>query len=126
MAFKTANLALRFVLELCALAALAYWGFQTGETHAARIVLGVGAPVLAAILWGTYISPRAAVAVSPPVHLLLEVIVFGLACAGLLAAGRPILAWILGLAFVINRALISIWGQSNLVQKSQISNKKDK
>jgi hypothetical protein len=29
--FKSVNLALRFLLELCALAALAYWGFQTGK-----------------------------------------------------------------------------------------------
>ena len=27
---KAANLALRFLLELCALGALGYWGFKTG------------------------------------------------------------------------------------------------
>ena len=51
---KYANLALAFFLELCALAALGYWGFVTGEGLPARIGLGVGAPLLAAVLWGAF------------------------------------------------------------------------
>ncbi len=37
---KGANLALRFLLELCALGALGYWGFKTGGGLAAKIGLG--------------------------------------------------------------------------------------
>ncbi len=44
---KGANLALRFLLELCALGALGYWGFKTGNTTIAKIALGVGAPLVA-------------------------------------------------------------------------------
>jgi hypothetical protein len=37
---KGANLALRFLLELCALGALGYWGFKAGNTTIAKIALG--------------------------------------------------------------------------------------
>jgi hypothetical protein len=39
---KYANLALAFLLELCALAALGYWGFVTAGGLPAKIGLGVG------------------------------------------------------------------------------------
>jgi Protein of unknown function (DUF2568) len=48
--FKDANLALAFLLELCALAGLGYWGFVTGGGLPAKIGLGVGVPLLAAVL----------------------------------------------------------------------------
>ena len=47
---KGANLALRFLLELCALGALGYWGFKTGAATITKIVLGVGAPLVAAVV----------------------------------------------------------------------------
>ncbi len=50
-AAASANLALRFVLELAALAALAYWGFHTGHSLLGDVALGVGAPLLAAVIW---------------------------------------------------------------------------
>ncbi|HEX7022083.1 MAG TPA: YrdB family protein, partial [Trueperaceae bacterium] len=56
--FKPASLALAFLFELGALAALAYWGFETGQGWAARIIFGLGAPVLAAVFWGTFLSPK--------------------------------------------------------------------
>ena len=54
---KYANLALAFLLELCALAALGCWGFVTGGGLPAKICLGVGVPLLAAVLWGVLVGP---------------------------------------------------------------------
>ena len=53
------NLGLRFVLELCLLAALGYWGFQLEQSWPVRILMGIGAPLLAAVLWGTFVAPKA-------------------------------------------------------------------
>ncbi len=58
---KGAHLALRFLLELCALSALGYWGFKTGSGAVAKISLGIGTPLMAAIVWGTFLSPQAPV-----------------------------------------------------------------
>jgi len=51
-----ANDGLRFVLELYALVALAYWGFHTAD-GGVQWLLGVGAPL--ATVWGLFISPKA-------------------------------------------------------------------
>jgi hypothetical protein len=56
---KGANLLLRFLLELCVLGALGYWGFKTGSVTSTRVVLGVGAPLVAAVVWSTFLSPTA-------------------------------------------------------------------
>jgi len=111
MAFQAANLALSFLLELCTLAALGYWGFHTGRNMPMAVVLGVGAPLLAALVWGTFVAPKATIPVSAPLHIALQIVIFGLAAAGLAAAGRSPLAWILGAAVVINGALAYAWGQ---------------
>jgi hypothetical protein len=107
---KWAGLTLHFVLELCALAALVYWGFQTGGEWLVRVILGIGIPLLAAFAWGTFRVPndpgRAPVPVPGPLRLLLELAVFGAATAGLAGAGRPSLAWAFALAVVINYALM--------------------
>ena len=47
---KDANLGLRFLLELVALAALGYWGYRAGDTGLARVALAIGAPMALAIL----------------------------------------------------------------------------
>lgn len=49
-------LGVRFVLELCAVCALGYWGLQTGQNGLMKILLGLGAPLLAAIVWGTFVA----------------------------------------------------------------------
>lgn len=99
---KYANMGLSFLLELCLLAAFAYWGIHTGQTPAAKIGLGIGAPLIAAIFWGVFMSPRATLPVHNPLHLILKVVLFGLSVLALAAAGRSALAWLLGVIFVIN------------------------
>ena len=48
-AFESLTLLVRFLLELCLLAALGYWGFETGDSAVAQWLLGLGAPVAAAV-----------------------------------------------------------------------------
>ena len=101
MAQHPLNLAVRFLLEIAALVALGYWGF---DQHSGiwRFVLGLGIPVLAAIAWGTFAVPgdrsrsgMAPVPVPGAVRLLLELVLFGFAAWALYDAGRPVLALVL-------------------------------
>ena len=108
---QAANLAARFLLELCALGALGYWGFQTGDGTFTRIGLGVGAPLLAAVVWAPLVSPNAPVRVALPIHLALQAVVFGSAAVALAAAGHPRLGVALAAAAVVNWALMTLWGQ---------------
>jgi hypothetical protein len=49
-AFTWANAVLRFVLELCMLAAFAYWGSRATGSTAANVAIAIAAP-LAAVAW---------------------------------------------------------------------------
>lgn len=106
---KITNLAVSFLLELCALAALAYWGVRTGQGLILKIGLGVGAPLLAAVMWGVFVSPKAPVSVHKHVRLVLQLVFFGLAAAALSATGRPTLAWVFVAAVAINGSLLHLW-----------------
>ena len=111
MMIKYTNLLIRFLLELCMLAAFAYWGFKTGRGTVMKFGLGIGIPLLAAIVWGRFLSPKAPLYVSEVIKLVLELIIFGLAASAMKAAGHPAIAGALVLAFVINRMLMYLWKQ---------------
>ena len=108
---KSRNLALRFLLELCARGAAGYWGFTVQRGLLVRVVLGIGAPLLLAVVWGTLGSPNASVKLAAPWHVLLEVVVFGAGAVALYAAKQPRLAGIYAVVTVLNRVLMYVWGQ---------------
>lgn len=97
-----ANLALRFLLELSALAALGYWGAHTGANLAMRIGLAVAAPLVAAVAWGVVVSPKPRLRVTAPVRLAVELAVFGAGVWALLATGRPRWATLFGAAVALH------------------------
>lgn len=107
---KSANLLARFLLELFALGALGYWGFASGGVLFAKILLGIGAPVLAAVVWSLFVSPKAAVPLAMPLRLLPEALVFGSAAAALFATSHPALAAGFAVVAVVNRLLVIHWG----------------
>lgn len=111
MVIKNANLALAFVLELCVLVALGYWGFRTGHGTIARVGLGIGLPAVAVVVWGLFGAPTAPWHLNGPWRAPLEVLFFGSAAAALFGTGQRALAVAFALVFVLNRALIFIWGQ---------------
>ncbi|HSH82423.1 MAG TPA: alpha/beta fold hydrolase [Herpetosiphonaceae bacterium] len=94
-------------------------GFQTGRRLIVKLILGIGTPLLAALVWGTFIAPRASVPVPTPVWLLLQLVIFGLAAA-LAAAGRPELALALVVAVVLNGALMYVWRQETCPEARSI------
>jgi hypothetical protein len=105
-----ANLAIRFLIELCALAALAYWGFTTPASTLAGLALAVIAPALAALAWGAFVAPRRIVEAAPPaLRLLVEVAVIGSAAAGLVTAGSRGLGIALAAIWAVNKAILAVW-----------------
>ena len=108
---KGANLAFRFLLELCALGALVYWGFTTGSGTLAKMGLGIGTPLMAAVVWAMFVSPQASVQLPGILVLLLQVLVFGSAAAGLAATGHRTMALAFGALVITNAVLMNVWGQ---------------
>ena len=112
---KLLNLALRFVLELCLLAALGWWGFSVGGPLIVKILLAVVIVVAVAAIWGVFLSPRRPVQLGGTARLVIaeqqRVALFALAVAALAATGQPALAVALGVAYIINKGLIMLWKQ---------------
>jgi hypothetical protein len=52
------NKGLMFVLEVCMVASLGYWGFHNSTSTLAGYFLGLGSPLLAAALWGVFAAPK--------------------------------------------------------------------
>jgi hypothetical protein len=107
---RPANDALRFFLELSALAAVAYWGW-TEPDGALRWVLVVAAPLAVAAVWGRWMAPKSSARVGDPWRLIIELLVFGSAVAALARAGQPILAAVLAAASAIHLGLTFVLGQ---------------
>jgi len=104
------TLTVRFLLELAALAALGWWGVRTGDTAVAKIALGAGAPLGAAVVWGVFVSPKATVPVPGAVHVALQVLVFGAAAVALLALRETTAAEVFAAAVVVNTGLFYALG----------------
>ena len=99
---RAANLGLRFLLELASLAALAAWGFHS----AGSLVLGIGAPLAAAVVWWAFIAPKARFPVPLGVRVVLELAVFAAAIVALAVAGWQVLALVMAIAVAVSELLL--------------------
>jgi hypothetical protein len=102
-------LALRFALEIAALVALGYWGFD-GHDGVLSFILGVGAPLVAAVTWGTFVSPKASVKLAEPLRLAVELLIFAAATVALADEGRSALAVAFAAVVLAHIALMSALG----------------
>ncbi len=108
---KIANLGLSFLLELGALAAFAYWGYQANVGTFVKILLALAAALLAAMVWGLLAAPRAPRRLPGWRLLAFKLLFFALAAAALAVAGQPVLAVVLAVLVVLNLALVYAWKQ---------------
>ncbi|MFC0431656.1 YrdB family protein [Kutzneria buriramensis] len=95
------NEVLALVLELAALAILCWWGFATG-TGVTAIALGIGAPLVAAVIWGLFAAPKARFSLPRPAVLAVKVLVFGAAAVALAALGHLVPAVVFAVIVVVN------------------------
>ena len=109
--FKMINLLVRFLLELCILAIFGYWGFKTGDNAFMKFLLGLGAPILFAVVWGTFLAPKSPRRLQEPWLFLLELVVFGLTCWALYSTGKVDLTVAFGGVYILNKILMVIWRQ---------------
>lgn len=98
------NLALKFLLELCALAAFAYAATHVGHGVAAETVAAVLAVLAGAAAWGTFAAPRARRRLAMPGRAVFELAVFLLAAVLLALVHQVALA----IAFIVIVALNAI------------------
>ena len=110
-ALRTANLALSFGLARVMLGALAVWGIVTGDTAPSRWVLGLGSPVLAAVIWGIWLAPRSDLRLDMPWLVTAQLVIFAVAAAALYGAGYFGFATSFVLLVMLNVTLATVWNQ---------------
>jgi hypothetical protein len=108
---KVLNLLVRFLLELCMLAAVGYWGFQTGSGWGLKIMLGIGLPVLLIVIWSLFVAPKAVYPVRGSLHIVLSLILLGSGAVALFASGKATLGWIYAIVLIVNQGLLMVWKQ---------------
>jgi Protein of unknown function (DUF2568) len=95
---------LAFVVELVAFATLAVWGFAMWS-FPWNIVVGIGAPLVAILVWALFVSPRAVFAVHPFVRAVVELLVYASATLALWSMG---LTWV-GVVFGVIAVTVGVF-----------------
>jgi hypothetical protein len=107
---RPANLALKFLLELAALAAFAVWGADVGSGVTA-VLLAIAAPLVVALLWGRLAAPKASNRLPTSSRIPFELGVFLLAAVALVACGHTVAAIVFAALVVINAASLTAFEQ---------------
>lgn len=108
---KSANLLLAFLMELVALGVLAYYGYRTGQGTVFKICLSIGYPLILAVVWGAFLSPKASFEPPIEIKMLLQFIVFSIIAYLLYLLRHTTLAYTFLSVVVVNFVLIIIWKQ---------------
>lgn len=103
--WRWSNLGVTFLVELVGLAVFAWWGWNASSSTVLRILLAVGLPVIAAILWGLFAAPTASYG-SPVITTVVKVAFFGLAGLALWTRDHHILATVFVLVVAANFVIV--------------------
>ncbi|KJY34453.1 YrdB family protein [Streptomyces katrae] len=106
--FHIVNEGLAFLMELAGLALLAWWGWSTGQNTLLRILLAVGAPALAATVWGLFAAPKATFTVPLVSVLVVKALFFGSAALALHSLGRTRAAVVFAVVAAANTAFAEL------------------
>jgi hypothetical protein len=107
-----ANEVLAFVVELVAVSLLGWWGFSTGGNTALHLLLGIGAPATAIVLWALFAAPKARLRPPLPGVLLVKTVVLGGAACAWWNVGHPVAAVVLGVVMLVNTGVAETFRRS--------------
>ncbi|MFJ5231210.1 YrdB family protein [Kitasatospora sp. NPDC088391] len=107
------QLALRLLLELVSLVALAIggYGLWADGPLPVRVLLALVLPAVAIVLWGRYAAPRRPVRDAPVAWYAVQLLVWGGAVALLAVTGRPGWALGIGAVMVLNTVVLALLGE---------------
>lgn len=106
---RSLSLLLRFLLELCALAALAWWGYHATHFSAVHWILALASPLLLAILLGDVRGAEMWFKLPRGERAALGFLLLELSAASLAFAGQTSLAAGFGAAIAVNALMLYLW-----------------
>jgi len=105
------NLAVRFILEICALLSVGVWGWNQTDGWL-KFVIAFGFPIILAIIWGVFAVPNdpsrsgnAPIPIHGIVRLGIELGIFTIATWSLYSSGFSTLYLVFGVVVVIHYIL---------------------
>lgn len=112
----------RFLLELAMLAAFIAAGAMLIDGPLG-VVVGVALALVAALVWGMLVAPKASRRLPPSKRVVVEIVLFGLAAGGLAAgglaaAGQEILGVVLALIYALDA--VALYGFGLDIEKSEV------
>ena len=110
------NLAVRLVVELLGVGFVGYWGFNASDDTLTAVILGVGAIVVFAVVWGLFIAPTANRGLSRTQKNVVGTIVLLIAACALALAGQPAIALVYAVVVVVNAVIL--WWLGDAVDRS--------
>jgi hypothetical protein len=106
---RSALAVLRFVLEVCLVAAYAYFGFTF--PGAAGVILGIGLPAILIVVWGLFVAPKATRRLQGLARFIVETTLFLLGAGALAAVGRWEWGIVLFIVFALDWVLLEWLGK---------------
>ncbi|MFI1912983.1 YrdB family protein [Nocardia sp. NPDC020380] len=100
-----ANETLAFVLELIALYGLGWWGYHLAGGGFGGVVLAIVFPLIAAVLWGAFASPRAKYKIPFAAIMVVKAVVFGAGAIGFAVVGHGVSAIVFAVVALVNTVL---------------------
>jgi hypothetical protein len=107
---KTANLGLKFLLELVAIAAFTYWGASRSPVILA-VILAIAVPAVFVAAWGMWAAPRSPRRLPRQTRVPFELGCFTLAAVALIAAGATVAGIAVAVVAAVNALLLAAFGQ---------------
>jgi hypothetical protein len=105
-ALRVINLAVRFFLELAALAAFAYWGATLPASSLIRVAAAVTLPLVVGAFWGLFVAPKARIQTGRLGRAGLGLIVFLAAAAALFNRGHSTVGQAFAAVSIVSSLLV--------------------
>lgn len=99
------NDVLRFLLELFAFISLGVWGFLAFPLPWPGVLIGLGAPALAILVWALFLSPKAVFTIDLFGRALIEIALFSAVALAWWTLGQPIVAILVAVVAAVSGIL---------------------
>ena len=100
------HLAIRFFMELAVLIFIGYWGFTIDGNILTKGLVGIGGPLVIALLWGAFVAPKATYSINSLGKIMIEVAIFLLGIYTVYARFGKMAALLLAIMMVVNSSYV--------------------
>ncbi|WP_183561024.1 YrdB family protein [Mucilaginibacter sp. SP1R1] len=99
---KNINRTVAFLLEVCMLFSVGYYGFHSGYGNPLKFVLAIGLPAVAIVLWGYFAAPKSGHRLRRPYLPAFKLVLYTVTALLLYKQGQSTYALVLLTLVILN------------------------